>query len=94
MAPKEQAGLSPYEMLYRKPFIYVNDLLSRGSDPPVLYHGHWAVSTRYKLVGVNQDPNNSKEPPLYAPATQVLINSGKMGPQRLNSSPNGRAPTL
>ena len=26
MAPKEQAGLSPYEMLYRKPFIYVNDL--------------------------------------------------------------------
>ena len=94
MAPKEQAGLSLYEMLYRKPFIYVNDLLSSGSDPPVLYHGHWAVSTRYKLVGVNQDPNNSKEPPLYAPGTQVLIKVERWVPQRLNSSPHGRAPTL
>ena len=26
MAPKEQLGLSPYEMLYGRPFIYVNDL--------------------------------------------------------------------
>ena len=24
-APKEQVGLSPYEMLYGKPFVYVND---------------------------------------------------------------------
>jgi len=26
IAPKEQVGLSPYEMLYGRPFIYVNDL--------------------------------------------------------------------
>ena len=25
-APKEQLGLSPYEMLYGRPFVYVNDL--------------------------------------------------------------------
>ena len=26
IAPKEQAGLSPYEMLYGRHFVYVNDL--------------------------------------------------------------------
>ena len=26
IAPKEQLGLSPFEMLYRKPFVYVSDL--------------------------------------------------------------------
>ena len=26
IAPKEQVGLSPYEMLYGGPFVYVNDL--------------------------------------------------------------------
>ena len=26
IAPKEQLGLSPYEMLYGRPFVYVNDL--------------------------------------------------------------------
>ena len=26
IAPKEQAGLGPYEMLYGRPFVYVNDL--------------------------------------------------------------------
>ena len=26
VASKDQAGLSPYEMLYGKPFVYVNDL--------------------------------------------------------------------
>ena len=26
IAPKEQVGLSPYEMLYGRPFVYVNDL--------------------------------------------------------------------
>ena len=26
IAPKEQVGLSPYEMLYERPFVYVNDL--------------------------------------------------------------------
>ena len=26
IAPKEQVGLSPYEMLYGRPFVYINDL--------------------------------------------------------------------
>ena len=26
IAPKEQVGLSPYEMLYGRPLVYVNDL--------------------------------------------------------------------
>ena len=26
IAPKEQVGLNPYEMLYGRPFVYVNDL--------------------------------------------------------------------
>ena len=26
IAPKDQVGLSPYEMLYGKPFVYVNHL--------------------------------------------------------------------
>ena len=47
--------------------------IARGSDPPVLYHSHWAIPTGYTLVGMNQDPKDSKESPLYAPRTQVLI---------------------
>ena len=27
IAPKEQVGLRPYEMLYGRPFVYVNDLV-------------------------------------------------------------------
>ena len=26
IAPKEKVGLSPYEMLYGRPFVYLNDL--------------------------------------------------------------------
>ena len=26
IVPKEQVGLSPYEMLYGRPFVYINDL--------------------------------------------------------------------
>ena len=32
IAPKEQLGLSPYEMLYERPFVYVSDLFL---DPEV-----------------------------------------------------------
>ena len=32
IAPKERVGLSPYEMLYARPFVYVNDLFL---DPEV-----------------------------------------------------------
>ena len=58
IAPKEQLGLSPYQMLYGRPFVYANDLLL---DPevqtlPVLYHGHWAIPTGYTLVGCEPGP--------------------------------------
>ena len=57
IASKEQVGLSPYEMLYGRPFVYVNYLSRfRGSDPLVLYHGHWAISTSYILVGCQPRP--------------------------------------
>ena len=58
IAPKKQLGLSPYEMLCGRPFVYANDLLL---DPevqtlPVLYHGHWAIPTGYTLVGCEPGP--------------------------------------
>ena len=33
IAPKEQVGLSPYEILYGRPFLYINDLFL---DPEAL----------------------------------------------------------
>ena len=59
---------------------------SRGLDPPVLYHGHWAIPTRY-LWAVNQDPKDSKEPPLNAPGTQVLIKAWKDGSPKAQLQP-------
>ena len=83
-------------MLYGRPFVYVNDLfLDPEAQTPQSYTmaiGQFQQDIR--LWGVNQDPKDSKESPLYAPGTQVLIKVWKMGPQRLNSSPRGRAPTL
>ena len=72
--PKELIVLSPYEMLYGRPFVHVNDLLL---DPEAqtqrLIPWPWGNSKRYMLWAVNWDPQDSKEPPLYAPRTQVLI---------------------
>ena len=58
IAPKEQVGFSPYEMLCGSPFVYVNDLFLDPEDqsPPVLYHGHWAIPTGYTLVGCQPGP--------------------------------------
>ena len=68
-APKEQAGHSPYEMLYRRPFAYVNDLFL---DPEAqtlcsytMVIGQFQQDTF--LWAVNHEPKNSEEPPLYAP---------------------------
>ena len=36
---------------------------------------------------VNQDPQDSKEPPLYAPGTQVLIKVWKGGSQKAQLQP-------
>ena len=57
IAPKEQAGLSPYEMLSWETFCLCQWPLprSRGSDPPVLHHGHWTIPTGYMLVGYKSE---------------------------------------
>ena len=75
IAPKEQAGPGPYEMLYGRPFVYANDLFL---DPEAQSLWSYTMATGkfqqdIRLWGVNQDPEDSKEPPLYAPGTQVLI---------------------
>ena len=57
IAPKEQVGLSFYEMLYGRLCLCQWPLpRSRGSDPPVLYHGHWAFPTGCTLVGCEPGP--------------------------------------
>ena len=75
IAPKEQVGLTPYEMLYGRPFVYVNDLFL---DPEVQTLQTYTMATGkfqqdMHLWGMNQDPKDSKESPLYAPGTQILI---------------------
>ena len=95
-APKEQVDLSPDEMLYGRPFVYVNDLFL---DPEVQTLQSYTMAIGQfqqdvRLWGMNQDPKDSKESPLYAPGTQVLIKVWKDGSPKLNSSPHGRATTL
>ena len=75
IAHQEQVGLSHYEMLYGRSFVYVNDLFL---DPEVqtLQSYTMAIGQFQQDIymwGVNQDPKDSKESPLYAPGTQVLI---------------------
>ena len=96
IAPKEQIGLSPYEMLYGRPFVYVNHLFL---DPEAQSLQSYTMATGQfqqdiRSQGVKQDPKNSKRSPLYVPGIQVLIKIWKDGSPRLNSSPRGRAPTL
>ena len=72
IAPKEQLGLSPYEMLHGRPFVYVNDLFL---DPEVQTLQSYTMATgqfqqNIHLWYVNQDPKESKESPLYAPGTK------------------------
>ena len=44
------------------------------------------------LWGVNQDPKDSKEPPLYAPGTQVLIKVWKVGSPKAQFQPTWECP--
>ena len=75
IAPKEQLGLSPYEMLYGRPSVYVSNFFF---DPEAQTLWSYTMATGQfqqdiYLWGVNQDPKDSKESLLSAPGTQVLI---------------------
>ena len=65
IAPKEQLGLSPFEMLYRKPFVYVSDLFLDPESQSLwsfkMATGQFQQDTC--LWGVNQNTKDSKEPP-------------------------------
>ena len=93
-APKEQVGLSPYEMLYGRPFVYVNDLFL---DPEVRTLQSYTMATGQfqqdiRLRGVNQDTKDSKESPPYAPGTQVLIKIWKDGSPKAQLQPTWKGP--
>ena len=58
IASKEKIGLSPYEMLYGRPFVYVNDLFL---DPEAQTLQSYTMAIGQfqqdiRLWGVNQDP--------------------------------------
>ena len=55
IAPKEQVGLCPYEMLYGKTFVYVNDLFL---DPEAQAIWSYTMATGQFQQGVNQDPKD------------------------------------
>ena len=62
-------------MLYGIPFVYFNDLSLDPEAQSLLFYT-MAIGQFQQdicLWGVNQDPKYSKEPPLYAPGTHVLI---------------------
>ena len=68
-------------MLYGRPFVYVNDLFL---DPEAQTLQSYTMSIGQfrqdiHLLSVNQDLKDSKESPLYAPGTQVLIKIWKDG---------------
>ena len=63
---KEQFCLSPYEMVYGRPFVYVNDLFLYPEAQTLLSYtmANGQFQQDICLWGVNQDPKNSKELPL------------------------------
>ena len=68
-------------MLYGRPFIYVNDLFLDSEVQTLQSYtmAIWQFQQDIHLWGVNQDPEDSKESPLYALGTQVLIKVWKDG---------------
>ena len=94
IAPKKQVGLSPYEMLYGRPSVYVNDLFLH-PEVQNLQSYTMAIGQFQQdiiLSGINQDPKDSKEPPLYVPGTKVLIKVWKDGSPRAQLQPTWKGP--
>ena len=94
IAPKEQVVLSPYEMLYGRPFVYSNDLFL---DPEAQTLWSYTMATGQfqqdiSSWEVNQHPKDSKQLPLYASGTQVLIKVWKDGPPKAQLQPTWKGP--
>ena len=89
ISPKEQVGLSPYEMPYGRPFVYVNDLYLDPEAQTLWSYtmAIWQFQQDISLWGVNQGPKDSKESPLYAPEIQVLIKVWKDGSPKAQIQP-------
>ena len=90
-APKEQVGLSPYEMLYGRPFVYVSDFFL-DPEAQTLQSYTMKILQDIFLRGVNQDPKDSKEPSLYAPWIQILIKIWKDGSPKAQLQPTWMGP--
>ena len=81
-------------MLCGKPFAYVSDLFL---DPEAQTLWSYTVAIEQfqqniHLWGVKQDPKDSKESPLYAPGTQVLIKVWKDGSPKAQLQPTWNGP--
>ena len=96
ISPKEEVGLSPYEMLYGTPFVYDSDLFLDPEAQTVHFYAMaiWQFQQDIHLQGVNQDPKYSKEPPLYTPGTQILIKVGKDRSEKAQLQPTWKGPYL
>ena len=94
IAPKEQVGLSPHEMLYGRPFVYVNDLFL-DPEAQTLWSYTMAIGQIQQdiyLWGINQDPKDSKESPLHSPGIQVIIKVWKDGSPKARLQPTWKGP--
>ena len=81
-------------MLYGRSFVYVNDFFL---DPEVQnFQSYTMAIGQFQqdicLWGMNQDPEDSKESPLYAPGTWVLINIWKDGSPKAQLQPTWKGP--
>ena len=76
-------------MRYGRPFVYVSDLFL---DPETqTLQSYTMVIGKFqqdiRLWGMNQDPGDSNESPLYVPGTQVLIEVWKDGSPKAQLQP-------
>ena len=81
-------------MLYGRPFVCVNDLFL-DSEVQTLQSYTMAIGQfqqDIRLWGMNLDPKDSKESPLYAPGTQVLIKVWKDGSPKAQLHPTYKGP--
>ena len=98
IAPKEHACHSLYEMLYGRPFVCVNDLFLN-PEAQTLWSYTMTIGQLQQYIHCGESTRTQKILKSHHYMPQGLksgksLKSGKMSPQRLNSSPRGRAPTL